>query len=832
MTVEDRDHYNPQAIEAKWQERWEKAGIYRTPEDTTRPKFYCLEMFPYPSGDVHVGHVRNYSIGDVVARYHRMKGFAVLYPMGFDAFGQPAEAAAVKRQRHPAEWTYECIDRMRRQFRALGNSYDWDREVVTCDPGYYRWNQWFFLKFLERGLAYRAKAPVNWCPKCQFVLSDEEAQGGKCWRCDGPVTKQEREQWFFRITEYADRLLDDLEKLDEWPERVRVMQANWIGRSEGVEFDLQVAGREEKIRVFTTRIDTIFGVTYVVLAPEHPLVDKLVAGSPKAAEVAAYREKVAARTNVERVAEASKEGVPLGVNAINPANGEEIPIWTADYVLLEYGTGAIMAVPAHDQRDLEFARAKGLPVRVVIQPPGVTLDPETMESAYVEAGVQTNSGQFDGLPSEEAKEKIADWLEQRGVGERRVNYRLRDWLVSRQRYWGTPIPVVYCDQCGMAPVPESDLPVVLPTDLPFAATGETLPSAESFVVTTCPKCGGRARRETDTMAQWIESCWYFLRYADPHNEEMPFSREAADHWLPVDQYIGGIEHAVLHLLYSRFFTKVLYDLGLIGFDEPFARLFTQGMLLKDGAAMSKSRGNVVGPDEVIPRYGADALRTYDLFLAPADQEADWKEGGIEGVARFLQRAWRAVAGRAAHFDRDWRTRPKVEAGKAVSLRRRLHQTIHRVTDDIERWHFNTAISAMMELVNALTEVDDAALSDEKANPGLRTVYSEACEELCKLLAPFAPHLAEELWERLGMEKSVHLETWPRWDTEAAREAEVTVVVQVNGRLRDRLTVPAGTPREELEKMALASERARAHLEGKTIGQVVVVPDRLVNIVAK
>ncbi len=831
MTVEDRDHYNPQMIEKKWQERWEQEGLYRTPEDTTRPKFYCLEMFPYPSGDVHVGHVRNYSIGDAVARYHRMKGYNVLYPMGFDAFGQPAEAAAVKRNLHPAEWTYECIDRMRRQFRALGNSYDWDREVVTCDPSYYRWNQWFFLKFLERGLAYRAKAPVNWCPKCRFVLSDEEAQGGKCWRCDGPVTKQEREQWFFRITEYADRLLDDLEKLEHWPERVRTMQANWIGRSQGVEFDLPVAGRGEKIRVFTTRIDTIFGVTYVVLAPEHPLIDELVAGSPKAAEVAAYREKVAARTNVERVSEASRDGVSLGVNAVNPANGEEIPIWTADYVLAEYGTGAIMAVPAHDQRDLEFARAKGLPVRVVIQPPGETLDADTMESAYVEAGVQVNSGQFDGLPSEEAKEKIADWLEQRGVGERKVNYRLRDWLVSRQRYWGTPIPVVYCDKCGMVPVPESDLPVVLPTDLPFAATGEVLPSAESFVVTTCPKCGGRARRETDTMAQWIESCWYFLRYADPHNDQMPFSREAADHWLPVDQYIGGIEHAVLHLLYSRFFTKVLYDLGLIGFDEPFTRLFTQGMLLKDGAAMSKSRGNVVGPDEVIPRYGADALRTYDLFLAPADQEADWKEGGIEGVARFLQRAWRAAAGRAAHFDRDWRSRPRPEGGKAAALRRRLHQTIHRVTDDIERWHFNTAISAMMELVNALTEVDDDALSGDR-EAGLRTAYSEACEALCKLLAPFAPHLAEELWERLGMERSVHLQTWPEWDPDAAREEEVTVVVQVNGKLRDRLTVPAGTPREELEKMALACDRTRAHLEGKTIRQVVVVPDRLVNIVAK
>ena len=819
------DHYDPQVIEPKWQERWQEQKLYRTPEGDARPKFYCLEMFPYPSGDVHVGHVRNYSIGDVVARYHRMKGFSVLYPMGFDAFGQPAEAAAVRRNRHPAKWTDECIDRMRRQFHSLGNSYDWDREVVTCDPSYYRWNQWFFLKFLERGLAYRANAPVNWCPKCEFVLSDEEAQGGKCWRCDGPVTKQQREQWFFRITAYADRLLDDLEKLTEWPERVRVMQANWIGRSEGVEFDFQLDGREEKIRVFTTRIDTIFGVTYVVLAPEHPLVDKLVAGSPKAAEVAAYRAKVAARTNVERVSEASRDGVPLEVHAINPANGEHIAIWIADYVLLEYGTGAIMAVPAHDQRDLQFARANGLPVRVVIQPPDDKLDPDAMESAYVDQGVQVNSGQFDRLPSEEAKARIADWLEQRGAGERKTNYRLRDWLVSRQRYWGTPIPIIYCHKCGIVPVPESDLPVVLPPDLPFAATGSVLPEAESFVRITCPRCGGPARRETDTMAQWIESCWYFLRYTDPHDDKMPFAREAADRWLPVDQYIGGIEHAVLHLLYSRFFTKVLYDLGLIGFQEPFTRLFTQGMLLMDGSAMSKSRGNVVGPDEIIARYGADALRTYDLFLAPADQEADWKEGGIEGISRFVHRVWRAVAVHADRFDPEWRSRvASLASPVAQALRRKTNQTIRRVGADIERFHFNTAISAMMELVNAMTEV-----GEEEAD-GLRMAYSEACEQLAKLLAPFAPHLAEELWERLGFGESVHLQTWPEWDREVAKEAEVTVVVQVNGKLRDRLTVPLGTPKEQLEAMALAASKARPHLEGKTIRQVVVVADRLVNVV--
>ncbi len=818
--------YNPREIEPRWQERWRERGLYRTQEEAGRPKFYCLEMFPYPSGDVHVGHVRNYAIGDLVARWHRMQGYNVLYPMGFDAFGQPAEAAAVKHNAHPATWTYECIERMRGQFRRLGNSYDWDREVVTCEPEYYRWNQWFFLKFLERGLAYRAKAPVNWCPRCEFVLSDEEAQGGKCWRCDGPVTKEDREQWFFKITDYADRLLEDLEQLEHWPDRVRTMQANWIGRSEGVEFELDVVDSDEKIRVFTTRIDTIFGVTYVVLAPEHELVDRLVTDDEVRRRVKAYRAEVASKTNVERMSQEAKGGLSLEVEAVNPANGERVPVFIADYVLLQYGTGAIMAVPAHDQRDFEFARAHGLPIRVVIQPEGETLDAETMESAYVGEGVQVGCGEFDGLPNTEAQGKIAEWLEARGVGRRRINYRLRDWLVSRQRYWGTPIPIIYCDACGIVPVPESDLPVVLPPDLPYTATGSILPQAESFVKTTCPKCGAPARRETDTMAQWIESCWYFLRYADSHNERMPFSREAADRWLPVDQYIGGIEHAVLHLLYSRFFTKVLHDLGLIGFEEPFTRLFTQGMLLQDGAVMSKSRGGV-GPDEIIARYGADSLRTYVLFLAPPDQEADWKEGGIEGVWRFLNRAWRAVLRHADSFGPDWAKTAQEAKGPAVELRRKTHQTIRQVTRDIERWHFNTAISALMELVNAMTEVAERDLEGD-----LGAAYSEACQSLSLLLAPFAPHLAEELWEMIGKKDSIHLAQWPPWDKGIVREEKVTVVLQVNGKLRDRLSVPPGTPKEELEAQALASERIQSYLEGKSIRQIVVVPDRLVNVVVK
>ncbi|MGD0110935.1 MAG: class I tRNA ligase family protein, partial [Armatimonadota bacterium] len=616
---------------------------------------------------------------------------------------------------------------------------------------------------------------------------------------------------------------DDLEQLTEWPEQVRIMQANWIGRSQGVEFDLDLVGCEERIRVFTTRIDTVFGVTYVVLAPEHPLVDRIVAQGQRP-EVAAYRERVASRTNVERISEATREGVSLGVQATNPANGERIPVWIADYVLSEYGTGAIMAVPAHDQRDLEFARANGLPVRVVIQPPDHHLDPATMPAAYVEPGVQVNSARFDGQASEEAKTTIAEWFEGRGVGKRKVNYRLRDWLVSRQRYWGTPIPIIYCDQCGPVPVPESDLPVVLPTGLPFTATGEVLRSAASFVSVSCPRCAGEAKRETDTMAQWIESCWYFLRYADPHNDRVPFRREMADTWMPVDNYFGGIEHAVLHLFYSRFFTKVLRDLGMVSAGEPFRRYFAHGMVLKDGAVMSKSRGGV-GPDEIIARYGADALRTYVLFMGPPEAEVDWKEGGIEGISRFLNRVWRATVGRAAHYDPDWRRHGVAPGSAAVALRRKLHQTIRRVTGDIERFHLNTTISAMMELVNAMTEVGDQIEPRD-----LRVAYSEACETLPKLLAPFAPHLAEEIWQRLGQEESVHLSCWPGWDAEAAREEEITVVVQVNGRLRDRLTVLPDTPEETLKTDALASPRVRPYLEGKSIRQVVVVPNKLVNIV--
>jgi len=823
--VEER--YDHIAVEEKWQARWQEQDLYRTRTTPGRPKYYPLEMFPYPSGDVHMGHARNYTIGDVVARYYFMQGYNVLHPMGFDAFGQPAEQAAVKRHTHPATWTYECIANMRRQLRRLGFSYDWDREVVSCSPDYYRWGQWFFLKFLERGLAYRKAAPVNWCPTCEIVLANEEVAGGGCWRCGQPVVKQEREQWWFRITDYAQRLLEDLDLLTEWPERVKVMQSNWIGRSEGVEFSLPLADGSESFAVYTTRPDTVFGITYVVLAPEHPLVDRITTPEQRQA-VADLRAQAAARSTIERTsAETEKRGAFTGAYAINPMNGERVPIWVADYVLLEYGTGAIMAVPAHDQRDFEFAKRYGLEIRVVIQPEGASLDPATMTEAYVDPGVQVNSGPFDGMPNGRAWFAIAEYMEQHGIGKRTVNYRLRDWLISRQRYWGAPIPVVYCDRCGMVPVPEDQLPVVLPEDIPFTGDPSTmLAETPSFVNTTCPTCGGRARRETDTMAQWIESCWYFLRYASPHEDRAPFTREEVEYWLPVDNYIGGIEHAVMHLLYSRFFVKVMYDMGMVSFPEPFRSYFPQGMVLKDGAVMSKSLGNVVPPEEIIGRYGADTLRTFLMFMAPPEAEADWSATGVEGTYRFLVRVWRLVTGFAGEYDPDWAGGVLTDAsGPAGRLRRKTHQTIRKVGSDIARMHLNTAISAMMELSNEM-----AAARSQPLDDSLRAVLSEATESLVKLLHPFAPHLTEELWQRLGHDESVYLAPWPAYDEEVAKEPEITLVVQVNGKVRDRLTAAADTSEEMLRELALSSERAAPYLEGKTVRQVIVVPGKLVNIV--
>ena len=842
------ERYEPQRIEPKWQRRWRADMIFHARDDRQSRKFYELDMYPYPSGDLHMGHMRCYVIGDVIGRYQLMRGANLLRPMGFDAFGMPAEQAAIVHGQHPHEWTHACIARMRQQFDMLGLAYDWGREVVTCEPEYYRWDQWFFLKLLERGLAYKKNAPVNWCPSCEVVLANEEVVGGRCWRCDATVTRRELEQWFYRITAYADRLLEDLDLLTEWPERVITMQRNWIGRSEGVQFDMPVVGSDRAIPVYTTRPDTVYGITYMVLAPEHPMVDELCAGKPQARDCDALRRRAREKSELERVAETSREGVFTGSHAINPMTGEQVPIWIAEYVLMDYGTGAIMAVPAHDQRDFEFARENGLDIRVVIQPPGQTLSAATMEAAYVEPGVQANSGPFDGLPSAEGWVKIAEEMERRGIGKRTVNYRIRDWLVSRQRYWGAPVPIIYCAQCGMVPVPERDLPVILPTDVKFTGRGGSpLDAVESFVNVPCPTCGGPGRRDTDTLGTFTYSSWYYMRFASPHDHERIFTADAVDYWLPVDQYVGGVEHAILHLLYSRFYTKVMYDMGLVKFKEPFTRLFTQGMIYKDGAKMSKSRGNVVTPDDMCARYGADSARTFILFIGPPELDAEWSDAGVEGAYRFLGRLWRLAVGNLDRFAPAWKdAAPAVGHSTATdALRRKTHQTIRKVTDDMERTHYNTAIAALMELVNEMTDFvagaakepapslcSGQAPSSPKGDAAADAALSEALESLVLMLSPFAPHIAEEIWQRLGKTDSVCLAQWPAWEDDIAREAEVTVVVQVNGKVRDRMTVAAGIAGDRLKELALASERVKAFTAGKTVRNVIVVPDKLVNVVAR
>jgi len=819
--------YRPHVIEPKWQEVWRTTHLYRVVEDPARPKYYNLEMFPYPSGDLHMGHVRNYSLGDVMSRYYRMRGYNVLHPMGWDAFGLPAENAAIQRGVPAAQWTWSNIERMRGQLQRLGFSYDWDREVATCAPDYYKWTQWLFLLLYKRGLAYRGKALVNWCPGCQTVLANEQVEGGQCWRCHSEVEKQEREQWFFRITAYADRLLEDLKLLDGWPERVKAMQANWIGRSEGAEVDFRVEGLDETITVFTTRPDTLWGVTYMVLAPEHRLVERLIEGRPEAETVRAFVQKVKATPARERE-QMEKEGVPTGAFCINPVNGERVPIWVGNYVLSEYGTGAVMAVPAHDQRDLEFARKYGLPVKVVIQPPGGSLDEATMTEAYVDPGIMVHSGPFDGTPSQEGIQRVIAYLEERALGRKAVNYRLRDWLISRQRYWGAPIPIIYCDRCGMVPVPEEDLPVLLPASLTDKTGGTSLADAPDFVATTCPQCGGPARRETDTMDTFMCSSWYFLRFASPHEESAPFNREAVDYWLPVDRYTGGIEHAVMHLLYSRFFTKVLYDAGLVSFQEPFTRLFTQGMVTLGGAAMSKSRGNIVDPDEIVNTYGADTARLFILFAAPPENDLEWSEAGVEGAHRFLQRVWRLAAEWAPLVKGAGPVNPTEFGKEERDVYRTIHETLQKVTGDIEdRFSLNTSISAMMTLVNRLYQYKEEA---EAVRPELAR---EGLEKLVLMLAPFAPHLAEELWhEALGHQESVHLAAWPEVDPDALQREEVEVVVQVNGKLRDRMLVPAAADEAALREQALALPKIQPFLEGKEVVRVVVVPGRLVNVVVK
>lgn len=827
-----QEKYAPHAIEAKWQKYWEENKTFKVEMDKDKPKSYVLEMFPYPSGNLHMGHVRNYSIGDVIARFRTMKGFNVLHPMGWDSFGMPAENAAIKHNIPPKKWTLENIANMTRQLKALGLSYDWDREVTTCKEDYYKWTQWFFELFYKRGLAVKKESAVNWCDTCNTVLANEQVIDGKCWRCDHEVVKKDLSQWFFKITDYADELLKDLDLLPGWPERVKTMQHNWIGRSEGLEFSFEIPALNDTVAVYTTRPDTAYGVTFMALAAEHPLIKKICENNPKADEINAFCERVRNQSEIERTSsESEKEGVFTGVYCINPFTGRKVEIWVTNYVLYDYGTGAVMGVPTGDQRDWMFADKYGIEKIVTICPVGKELKLEEMTCAYEEKeGMLVNSGEFTGMEMHKAMSAIMDKAEAEGFGKRRVNYRLRDWLISRQRYWGAPIPIIYCPHCGEVLVPEDQLPVRLPEDVSFTAGAKSpLATSEEFVHCKCPKCGADATRETDTMDTFLCSSWYYLRYTDAHNDKMPFDKELNSYWGPVDQYIGGIEHAILHLLYSRFFVKVLRDAGLVDYDEPFSNLLTQGMVIKDGAKMSKSLGNVVSPEEILSKYGADTARLFILFAAPPERELEWSDQGVEGSFRFLNRIWRIVqafeavlAQKVTEYDHSNLS----EADK--DLRRVLHSSIKKVTNDIEtRFNFNTAISTMMELVNALYAYKEAA---KEPNAGL--IY-EAISDLIKMMSPFVPHITEELWRgAIDANSSVHEQSWPECDEEALKVDNVEIVLQVNGKVRGRLTVPAEATKEELEKIAMADANVQAHIGDATVRKVICVPGRLVNIVAK
>lgn len=822
-----QERYDFSQIEGKWQSIWEEKGMYQVTEDTNKEKYYVLEMFPYPSGNLHMGHVRNYSIGDVIARFKTMEGYNVIHPMGWDAFGLPAENAAIQHGIPASIWTRENVKKMKEQLKAMGISYDWQREVATCDPGYYKWTQWLFLQFYKQGLVFKKKAAVNWCPSCATVLANEQVVDGACERCNSVVDKRELEQWFFKITDYADRLLNDLEKLPGWPEKVKTMQFNWIGRSEGAEISFKTEAGHD-LTVFTTRPDTVYGVTYMVLAPEHPLVAELVEGTEYEAPVKEFVNRVKKMSSIER-AEQEKEGLFTGAYAVNPLNNEKIPIWVANYVLLDYGTGVVMGVPAHDQRDFEFAKKYNLPIRVVVQPEGELLKGEELTEAFPAEGFLVNSGPFDGLDNKTGIAKITEYIEEQGLGRYQIQYRLRDWLISRQRYWGTPIPIIYCDQCGVVPVPEEDLPVILPEEVQFKPTGESpLKSMSEFRDCQCPKCGQKAVRETDTMDTFVDSSWYFLRFCDANNHREVFDKDKANYWMNVDQYIGGVEHAILHLMYARFFTKVLYDLGLTKYDEPFQNLLTQGMVLKDGAKMSKSKGNVVSPEEIIAKYGADTARLFILFAAPPDRDLEWSDQGVEGCFRFLNRVWRLVY---SYHQQVQNIEPVDQAGDNADkeLRRIIHSTIKKVTEDVgKRFNFNTAISAIMELVNSLQHY-----RDQKANGQENLALVRfGLEKLVLLLAPFAPHIAEELWQALGKESSVHLESWPTYDEKALEQDEVTVVIQVNGKVRGRVNLPKDMPQEELKPLVLEEKRVQDFIAGKEIVKFIVVPNKLVNIVVK
>ena len=827
-----QEKYAPHDIEAKWQKYWEENKTFKVEMDKDKPKSYVLEMFPYPSGNLHMGHVRNYSIGDVIARFRTMKGFNVLHPMGWDSFGMPAENAAIKHNIPPKKWTLENIANMTRQLKALGLSYDWDREVTTCKEDYYKWTQWFFELFYKRGLAVKKESAVNWCDTCNTVLANEQVIDGKCWRCDHEVVKKDLSQWFFKITDYADELLKDLDLLPGWPERVKTMQHNWIGRSEGLEFSFEIPALNDTVAVYTTRPDTAYGVTFMALAAEHPLIKKICENNPKADEINAFCERVRNQSEIERTSsESEKEGVFTGVYCINPFTGRKVEIWVTNYVLYDYGTGAVMGVPTGDQRDWMFADKYGIEKIVTICPIGKELKLEEMTCAYEEKeGMLVNSGEFTGMEMHKAMSAIMDKAEAEGFGKRRVNYRLRDWLISRQRYWGAPIPIIYCPHCGEVLVPEDQLPVRLPEDVSFTAGAKSpLATSEEFVHCKCPKCGADATRETDTMDTFLCSSWYYLRYTDAHNDKMPFDKELNNYWGPVDQYIGGIEHAILHLLYSRFFVKVLRDAGLVDYDEPFSNLLTQGMVIKDGAKMSKSLGNVVSPEEILSKYGADTARLFILFAAPPERELEWSDQGVEGSFRFLNRIWRIVQAFEAVLAQKVKEYDHSNLNEAdKDLRRVLHSSIKKVTNDIEtRFNFNTAISTMMELVNALYAYKEAA---KEPNAGL--IY-EAISDLIKMMSPFVPHITEELWRgAIDANSSVHEQSWPECDEEALKVDNVEIVLQVNGKVRGRLTVPAEATKEELEKIAMADANVQAHIGDATVRKVICVPGRLVNIVAK
>ena len=830
-----KESYYPQEIEKKWQKVWEDNKAFKTTDDSDKPKYYALSMFPYPSGKLHMGHVRNYTITDVIARYKKMNGFNVLHPMGWDSFGLPAENAAMKHGANPETWTDENIKYMTKQLKMLGLSYDWDREVTTCKPDYYKWTQWLFLQLYKKGLAYKKEAAVNWCEECGTVLANEQVIDGKCWRCDHVVEKKYLSQWFLKITDYAEVLLEDLDKLTGWGDNVKTMQANWIGKSQGAILRFKVCdmpdGSELDIPVYTTRPDTAYGITYLVVAPEYKDIEKLTIPENKKA-VEEYRANARKMTEIERLStERVKTGVPLGTHCINPFTGEKFPLWTADYALVEYGTGAVMAVPTHDTRDFDFAKKYNLPMKVVIENPENPSD--CKDAAYTEPGIMVNSGEFNGMKNEDAKKAITEKAEKEGFGEFKTQYRLRDWLVSRQRYWGAPIPVVYCEKCGIQPVPEDQLPVLLPKDVDFSVVGKSpITTSKTFVETTCPCCGGPAKRETDTMDTFVCSSWYYLRYSDARNDKMPFAKDKVNKWLPVDQYVGGIEHAILHLLYSRFFTKALRDLGLLDFDEPFKNLLTQGMVLKDGSKMSKSKGNTVDPDEIFENYGADTARLFILSDSPPARDFDWSDAGVEGCYKFLNRVWRLISSNAGNIVLNI---PELAAGSLKKkendeLLRKVHIAIKGISNDIANdFQFNTVISKYRELVNTIYDWQGKKASLDEED---KQVLSFAILTLIKLMSPVAVHLTEEAWHELGCEGSIHEQEWPKWDENLAKLSSITLVVQVNGKLRDKIEADESSSEDELKALALSSAKVKEFTDGKTIVKIIVVPKKLVNIVAK